>query len=472
MNKKAISFIKNVSYTLTSNVISFIISVLVTLIVPKLVGVNDYGYWQLYLFYSSYVGFMHLGWNDGIYLRYGGSEYRELDKKLFYSQFYMFVLFQGILSLIVFLLSLYFIKDHNRVFIIQMTSICMFLINVRQMLLYILQGTYRIKEHAQVIIIDRVIYIVNLVFLLLIGIRDFQLLIISDLVAKVISLFIVIYFCKDILLQRISVFYFSINEMYKNISVGSKLMFANIAGMLIIGIVRFGIERVWNVSTFGKVSLTLNLSNFMMLFISAIGIIMFPILRRTEEEKLPMLYKNLRDLLMLILFGALLIYFPLSTILVKWLPEYKDSLRYMAILFPIVIFEGKTSLLINTYLKTFRMEKTILWVNLVVMVLSLFTVLFTIILIKNLDLTILSIVFLLATRCVISEYYLSKRLEISVFKDINLEIVVTLLFIIFGWYFNSLLALIAYSVVYLFYLILKRREFIYTINELKRFIRP
>ncbi|MEH7250466.1 hypothetical protein V7114_27310, partial [Neobacillus niacini] len=69
MNIKAITFMKNFSYTLSSNLISMIISTIVILIVPKVLGVEDYGYWQLYLFYASFVGFLHFGWNDGIYLR-------------------------------------------------------------------------------------------------------------------------------------------------------------------------------------------------------------------------------------------------------------------------------------------------------------------------------------------------------------------------------------------------------------------
>ncbi len=89
MNSKAIKIIRNFTYSFTSSLVSMIISSLVILIVPKLIGIKEYGYWQLYLFYSSYVGFLHLGWNDGIYLRYGGKKYDELDKRLFFSQFYM-----------------------------------------------------------------------------------------------------------------------------------------------------------------------------------------------------------------------------------------------------------------------------------------------------------------------------------------------------------------------------------------------
>lgn len=123
MNNKAINFIKNFSYSLSSNLISLIITTIVILIVPKLIGVKDYGYWQLYLFYTSYVGFLHFGWNDGIYLRYGGKEYKQLNQDLFFSQFWMFVIFQMLVASIIISLSIFFNIDSNRLFIILMTAL-------------------------------------------------------------------------------------------------------------------------------------------------------------------------------------------------------------------------------------------------------------------------------------------------------------------------------------------------------------
>ena len=43
-------------------------SVATTLILPKFLGIESFGYWQLFLFYVSYIGFFHLGINDGVYL--------------------------------------------------------------------------------------------------------------------------------------------------------------------------------------------------------------------------------------------------------------------------------------------------------------------------------------------------------------------------------------------------------------------
>lgn len=456
MNKRAISFIKNFSYILASNLVSLVVSALVVVIVPKLIGVAEYGFWQLYLFYSSYVGFLHFGWNDGIYLRYGGKDYQDLDKKLFFSQFYMLVFLELIIAFVITIISIVILQ--NRMFILQMTALCLLATNVRFMLLYILQCTNRIKEYAQITILDKIIYCCLIIVLLLIGVREYKLMVAADLVGRFISLLYAMHCCRDMVFNRISAFYFSIKETIENISVGIKLMFANIASMLIIGIVRFGIERCWSIATFGKVSLTLNVSSIIMLFINAVGTIMFPILRRTDEAKLPSIYLTMRDFLMVILLGALLIYYPFQAVLSAWLPQYADSLIFMALLFPMCIYEGKTALLINTYLNTLRKEKIMLKINLATMSLSLFITLVTTRILMNLDLAIVSIVILLAFRSLLAEIYLSKILQISIIKDIVFELALTIIFILSGWFINSWYTSLIYGIAYLGYLLIKKHD--------------
>ncbi|MGP4073223.1 hypothetical protein ACTWQB_11790 [Piscibacillus sp. B03] len=471
MNNKAITFVKNFSYTLSSNLISILISTLVILIVPKLIGVEEYGYWQLYLFYSSYVGFLHFGWNDGIYLRFGGKEYKELNKNLLFSQFWMLAIFQVLIGLIIIVISIVFSTDVNKLFILKMTALCMLIVNVRLMLIYILQCTNRIKEYAQITMMEKVLYCCLILIFLLVGIREFQILIIADIMGKLIALIYSIYCCRDIVFKKVSAFYFNFRETFDNINVGIKLMFANIASMFIIGIVRFGIERTWDVSTFGKVSLTLSISNFMMVFINAVGIIMFPILRRTNEEKLPNVYTTMRTFLMVPLLGLLLAYYPLKVILSGWLPQYSDSLQYMALLFPLCVYEGKMALLINTYLKTLRKEKLMLAINLVSVVLSIFlTIMFTIFL-KDLSLVIVSIVVLLAFRCALAELFLSKILNVSVSKDILLEMAMVLIFIILGWFATLWVGIVIYLVAYCSYLLFKKKDIKFTLKNVNQLMR-
>lgn len=455
------------SYTISSNLISLIVSTLVVLIIPKLIGVEEYGYWQLYIFYSSYVGFLHFGWNDGIYLRFGGEEYKNLDKRLFYSQFIELLISQILIGILIWGASIIFIVDINRGFILKMVAIAMILVNTRLMFFYVLQATNRIKEYARLTMLDRIVYILLILTFLLFGIRDFKLMIFADLVGKFISLFFAMFTCKDIVFNKINTFYFTISETIMNISVGIKLMFSNIASMLIIGIVRFGIERTWDVATFGKISLTLSISNMMMIFINAVGIIMFPILRRTNQEKLSNIYSTMRDFLMFMLLGFLIIYYPLKTLMAAWLPQYAESLLYMSLVFPMFIYEGKMALLINTYLKTLRREKVMLKINLISMLMSLVMTYITTQLFVNLDIAILNIVILLAIRSALAESYLAKELNIKVKKDIILEVLLTIVFILTGWILNSWMTMLIYGIAYFIYLIIKRKDITGTIKNIK-----
>lgn len=467
MNKKAVNFIKNFIYTSTSNLITLIISAIVTLIVPKLVGVEEYGYFQLYILYTTYVGILHFGWADGIYLRYGGKRYNELDKDLFFSQFYMLVILQIILLFIILTISNLFITSVNQLFILSMGAVSMFLTNTSQMLKYILLGTNRMKEYAKTVMLNRILYICIILIFVFVGMTEYKYMIFADLIGIGFSLVYAMYCCKDIVIKKISLFRFRFKEATDNIRAGIKLIFANIAGMLIIGIVRFGIERSWGVSTFAKVTLTLSISNFLTIFINAVSLVIFPILRRVDRKILPDIYGTIRDLLDVMMLGFLILYYPFKELLSAWLPSYADGLGYMAILFPLCIFEGKMSLLITTYLKTLRKERVILVVNIITLLASILLTAINMMLIKNLNLAILSILILITIRCIFAEISLSNTIRISIFKDIALEVVMTCIFIISTLTFNILISIVVYLSSYFVYIIIKRRDIEHALTNLK-----
>ena len=445
----------NSSYAITSNLLSLFVSTLVILILPKLIGVEEYGYWQLYLFYASYVGFAHLGWIDGIYLKYGGEKYERLDKQKFFSQFIAYSLFQTIIAILIFFVGNSIDVGTNKEFIFNMLSLTLLATNLRFFVIYLLQTTNLIKESARIMILDRVLYICLLLGLIAGGIYSYKLMIVVDVIGRFISLFYGIYLCRDIIVHKLTFFKFDILEVIDNIKVGSNLMLSNVASMLVIGTVRLGIEKRWDVATFGKISLTLSISNLIMTFINAVGIVIFPMLRRTEKSVLPELYVKIRTLLMPVLLGFLLLFFPLRTVLMIWLPKYADSLLYMALIFPISVFEGKMALLINTYLKAFRMERTILFVNLLSMLLSVLLTIVTTFIFPNLILATLSITFLLFFRCFLAEMLLAKSLEISVALDALIEAIIAVIFIFAAWALPSLAGFLVYLVIYIIYMWIK-----------------
>lgn len=469
MKKTMSTFLKNMYYALSSNFIVLGISVIMTLVVPKAIGVTEYSYWQLYSFYISYVGILHFGWLDGIYLKYGGYDYDKLDRKKFANQFWLLVIFEIIISTIMCIFVLNFIQNQDKQYVFIMTAICSFITITKQFFLYILQITNKIKEYAKYTRLDRILYCIVVLTILFLGGKGYKYLLIVDIITKMITLLLCIKSCKEIVFCKIENIFDGIKETFNNISIGIKLMIANFAGLAIIGIIRLGIEQVWSIETFGKVSLTINISNILITFINAIGIIIFPMLKRMSEEKLPKVYVVIRDMLMCILFGMLIFYYPIKEILCMWLPKYAESLQYMAMLFPICIFESKMSLLINTYFRALRKEKQLLQINLLSAFISLILVIINCFILKNLNLTVLSIVVVLAIRTIISELYLKKFLCINVRKDILIELILCAIFIISSWYIKGIIGVIIYFCFYIIYIIIKERDIKTSIKILKEY---
>ena len=71
MNKSLIK--KSSIFVILSQIMSLIANIVKTLIIPIIIiDMKVYAYWQIYLFYLSYVLLISLGFNDGIYLKYTG----------------------------------------------------------------------------------------------------------------------------------------------------------------------------------------------------------------------------------------------------------------------------------------------------------------------------------------------------------------------------------------------------------------
>ena len=68
---------------LIANIVSLMIGIGLSFLVPKYLSVDSYALYKTYALYITYAGFFHFGYADGMYLKYGG---KDIDKiiKTFY----------------------------------------------------------------------------------------------------------------------------------------------------------------------------------------------------------------------------------------------------------------------------------------------------------------------------------------------------------------------------------------------------
>lgn len=456
MQEKNKGLLKNISYSFTANLISTLAGVLSVLIIPKFIGTDLYVYYQLYIFFAGYITITALGWADGTYLRIGGKEYSSLNRQNQSTQFWMLSGSQIILFLILFMLSLRIPEpDFNRRLVYLLTCVCAMIVHARYYLQLVLQATNRIKEYSIIIIIERLVSTLLSIVLLMSGYRGYVQLIVLDIIGRFLSLVLGAYYCRDFVFHFPHPNLAALRQMRDNIFVGWMVLFSSLAGNLVIGVLRSGILEHWSLAEFNKVSLTISISNMALRCINAIGIVMFPALRRMDKDRLPEIYHALNAYLMLLIFGALVFYYPAAQLLKLWLPAYADSVRYAAILMPICVYECKNAMLVSTYLKTIRQEGALFIINASAILISFILMLFSVYLLDSIELAVLSMLIVLMFRCVAGEWYVGRVLKIKM-PHIIPETILVLLFILCNWYLDFS-GMWIYLFCYIVYLVVNRR---------------
>lgn len=411
---RPVRLVRNISYSVAANLISSLVGVAVILLVPKLIGVEAYGYFQLFLFFIGYVGFFHFGWADGIILRYAGEHWDQLNRARFSGQIILFLLFEISIWGAFCFASWLLCEEGDRLYVLLCTGICAVLVLTNTFLRFILQATNRIRAFAFLTLSERITYLLLVLFGLMTGSRSYHFYVASYIVAQVVSVVAAVYFCRDLLKERPERLKSVFRETRLCLSAGSKLMVANIASMLILGILRFGIERTWGVITFGKVSLLLSSFSFLFMFVSAVSTVLLPSLRGESDDYVKAVYFPLRCVLSWFLLAAFVFVWPAQELVKLWLPDYADALDFLPLLVPVCLYECTVNLATGTYLKVFRMEKDFLWGNSWALLVSVALMVTFMVIWKNLPLTLLSMTLALAVRLWLLEYRLTKRIEVSV----------------------------------------------------------
>ena len=457
MNVKIKQFLKNIIGAVGANVVRLMISVLLTLLLPKLLGQEEYSYWQLYLFYGTYLAYSSLGWCEGVTLKYGGARYEDLDKPLLMGQIWMLfgyeLLFFAGLWLVTSVLKIQQIKH---VLLILACLSAVFDI-VRYMVQSVLHTVNRIQDYVRVVLLERLLFAAFAGAALLIGFDSALALILSEIIARVLSMLYSFWVIRDMARTRPAGRKALLREARSEISIGCKLLWALLASQLVIGIIRFAIEQKWGVLQFGQISLTVSLSNMVVTCVSAIGVVIFPMIKRMREGQMERIYTPVRTLMSLGIWGVLLFFAPLKWILSRWLPQYAEALRYLALLLPLCLYESRTAMLTTTYLKAYREEKNILKANVAAVVLSGLAAGLTVFVAENLTLAVLSICLLCMVKAYVTEFYVCRHLKFPLWRELLTESAMTALFMLSGWYGSYITAMSLYGAGYVLYLLLERR---------------
>lgn len=446
MNFKALA--DNAAVAFAAQGVSLFVSLIMSLLVPKVLGVESYGYWQLFVFYASYGGFFHFGLNDGVYLIEGGNTRQGIDKRLVNSQFRVALAIQAIVGGGIVLLGVLSPESGQREFVIFSFALYTVILNLSAYFGYVFQAINETKLFSFMTMLDRVMFLVPMVVMVTLRVDSFVPFVSAYLVARTCSLIYSLWKARDFLRAGSLSFSDSFKQAVASIKVGFSLMAANIASMLILGVARAMVDNVWGIEVFGRVSFSLSMVNFFITFVSQASMVLFPALRQGTEAERKSFYRGIRDMMEIAFPIVYLLYFPVAWVLSLWLPQYADSMRYFAILLPVCVFDAKMDICGTTYFKVLRGERTLLKLNVFTVLVSALLSVVGVYVLGSIDAVLMGAVIAIVGRSVWSERYLNKKMDVSSSLISAEEILLTVGFISLALLTPSYVAIPVYAAAY------------------------
>lgn len=436
--------------------VSFLASIAMSLLVPKVLGVTTYGYWQLFIFYTTYSGFFAFGLNDGVYLLEGGTPRERIDKKAINSQFWVEAMFQVVLGCVIAVAAIILAPGPQRVFVFWTFSIYTIIFNLAGFLGYVFQSMNETKLYSYSTMIERFVFLIAVIAMVALRVSAFEPYVIAYIISKCCTLGYCCIHSREFFKAGFMGFSQSVRCCISSMKVGIALMISNVASMLILGVARALVDNAWGIEAFGRVSFSLSMVNFFIAFVSQASMVLFPALRQGTEQERRSFYRGIRDAMEIAFPLIYLLYYPMATILSLWLPQYAASMHFFAILLPVCVFNTKMDICCTTYFKVLREERTLLKVNVATVLASLALSLLGVYVLGSLDAVLIGAVAAVIGRAIWSEYYLNGRLSVPGSWISVEEVLLTAAFLILTLMSHTMTAICGYVVLYAAYLVANR----------------
>lgn len=463
--------INSVSLAVVAQGLSSLVSIVATLLLPKVLGIGEYGYYQLFIFYGTYVGLFHLGLNDGVYLVNGGIRRDQIDKRSIISQFFVGLSYELVFCAAIVFSALQSTLLYPRQFVLVTVGIYMLLKCASAYLGYVLQAINETRTYSKSVLLEKVTFLLLLVLLLLQHVSQFEPFVVSMLVGATVSLTYCIWSTRDFFISILLPIKSALRATLQSISIGIRLLLANLAGQLIIGISRFYMDYHWGIEVFSGVSLALSIVAFILPFISQVSMVLFPALRQKDNSHLGSFFVISRDLLSFTLPALFILYYPLSMLLTAWLPTYHQSFVLLGLLMPLCIFEGKNDITCSTLLKVLRKERLLLIINIITVGVSALLAALGTFVANSVNLTLVAVVVAVAVRNIGTELYLDHIFEVNGKRLAVAEILLTVTYVLSLNLLPTMRSFILVLIAYIVFLFLFRSRLYSSFGRLVHLIR-
>lgn len=436
-------------HTISANLISLIAGIITAFIIPKFLNIEQYGYLKIFTFYITYVGILHFGFNDGIYVRFGNIDYDKLPQKKFRFLFRFLFVFQLLITMVFTVLVLLFINDFNRKLVYIFIIINMIILNLNTFFDFINQFTKRFKLYSIIMIFSKILYIVFCIIIIIFKGKNFVYFAAFQTVVNLIILLIYFTTSRELIFGKSEKLIENKKFIVNLFSIGIFVMIGNLMSKIIVGLDRIFIDKLFTIKDFAMYSFAISILNLFYMLITAVTTVVYPYLARTKDIKLRFLYRRMKIFVFILIGFSLCGYFVLVPIINGFLGNYSSSLKLLLILFPTVLYNCQIIIVSSNYYKIMKYQKEYTFNNFFAFTCSLIVIIISIYIHKNLYSITISTLISFIIWMLYCDMFFSKKLHDNYTKLHIADILNTLSFLLCGFFLKWYIGFFVYILIFL-----------------------
>ncbi len=315
---------KGIFYVLIANIINLLVGLFAGFVLPKMLSIETYSDIRLFQLYITYLGILHFGFSDGMYLRHGGKAIGSIDRKEVLDEFKTFKLFQLVVTVLAVIASIIL---QNKILLF--CSLVILPVNVGNYLRNLYQAVGEFKRYSKFTNINTLlIFFINVILLFIIKTDDPNIYIVMYAVA---------YFAYWVVLEIENRKLFGATKakakkeyLKSDIKTGFFLMTGNFCNVIFTSIDRLFVQFLMGKIKFAFYSFAVSVENLINVFINPISTVMYNYLCNNREANKVRLLKRV-----ILVFGAAILVFiyPAKFVIMKWIPNYTEAIPVLFMLF-------------------------------------------------------------------------------------------------------------------------------------------
>ena len=448
VDEKTVGLKKGLVYVFIANALTLGLSLLTGFVLPKVLSVETYARIKDFSLYTSYIGVLHLGYLDGLYLTYGGKRLSDIPNRemsicrtnIFLLQMVMTVGFAVVGILI----------KEPLVFIF---ALCLVPENVATLYKNLYQATGEFGRYSSILNLKSVMTLISYVVLLFIVKTD------NYIPYVLVYLFLMLVMWAGLEREIRTRFGFrycfeaSWQNLKENISSGLVLMLGNFSSTLMTSLDRWFVKALLLTTDFAYYSFAVSMESLINTFVIPVTTTLYNFLCQVTDV---VRIKKIKSICLIFSLYMISSAFPVKFILEHFLTKYEASTMVMFILFSTqVLYMIIKGVYINVYKARKQQNVYLRQLIVVIAVGALFNTLFYLWMGNNEGIA-------LGTLCSVVCWYvicMKKVPELNASVSENLLMVLGIVvFLLCGYSLNSIIGFVVYIVVITMLCLLFSRE--------------